>query len=179
MELVHKAEKALEQPFGALPALPKETKKGLASIWPWLALIAGILQLVAAWGLYDWARTWGNAINELNRFAASFGVDTGRSGFTVWVWIAIVVLVIDAVILLAAFPKLQKKQKAGWDLLFLAALINLAYGLVSLFIDERGGIGSLFFALLGSAIGFYLLFQVREHFGGKKLASEASVADKK
>ncbi len=174
MELVHKAEKALEGPFASLPPLPKDARKGLAGIWPWLALIAGILQLVAAWGLYTWARDIDKWVEWANSWSASVGGPTTNSGLTLWVWIAIIVLVVDAVILLVAFPKLQKKQKAGWDLLFLAALINLVYGIVSLFIDGRGGISGLFWALLGSAIGFYLLFQVREFFGGKALKSNSS-----
>lgn len=179
MELVHKIEKALEEPFKSLPALPKDAKKGLASIWPWLALVAGILQLWAAWSLYRWA----SAVNEIaewaNAWARQVGVNTTNAGLTVWVWIAIIVLAVDAVILLMAFPKLQKSLKSGWDLLFLAALINLVYGVVSLFIDGRGGLGGLIWTLVASGVGFYLLFQVREHFGGKKLESSAADSSKK
>lgn len=175
MEIVHKIEKSLEQPFKALPSLPNDTKKGLASIWPWLALIAGVLQLLATWSLYTFARDVNRWVDVANEWSVAFGGGrVANSGFTVWVWIAIVVLAVDAIILLVAFPKLQKKQKSGWDLLFLAALINVVYGVVSLFIDGRGGAGSLLFSLIGSAIGFYLLFQVREYFGGNKLANESS-----
>lgn len=179
MELVHKAEKALEEPIGALPALPKETRRSLAVIWPWLALVAGILQLLAAWWLFDWARELEKYSEWADRLTVSYGVSADNTGLTVWVWLAIIVLVIDAIILLAAFPKLQKKQKAGWDLLLLGALINLVYGIVSLFIDGRGGFSGLFGALVGSAIGFYLLFQVREYFGGGTIkASSTKKKDK-
>ncbi len=160
MELVHKAEKALEGPFSSLPPLPKEAKKGLADIWPWLALAAAVLQLLAARFLYNWA-------NSVDTTPRVFGLNSINEGLTLWVWIAVIVLVVCAVILLLAFPKLQKKQKAGWDLLLLAGLVNIVYGVVSLFINGRGGMGTLLWALIGSAIGFYLLFQVREFFGGK------------
>lgn len=177
MELVHKAEKALEAPIGSLPPLPKDAKKGLASIFPWLALIGGVLQALAAWWLFDWARTADRFVDLANSWARAYGVETVNSGLTLWVWIAVVVLAIDAVILLLAFPKLQKKEKAGWDLLLLASLINLIYGVVSLFIDGRGGLGSLIWTLIVSAVGFYLLFQVREYFGGKAVKAVAKTDD--
>lgn len=179
MELVHKAEKALEGPLKAVPPLPKDAKKGLASILPWLALAFGILQLLAAWWLYDWARDADKFVQWANDWLRATGADTVNAGLTVWVWIAVAVLVVDAVILLLAFPRLQKKQKGGWDLLLLGSLINLVYGVVSLFIDGRGGIGSLIWTLIASFIGFYLLFQVREFFGGKRLESSAGSSEKK
>lgn len=172
MELVHKAEKALEPVFKGLPALPKETKKGLASIMTWLALAFGILQLLAAWWLYDWAKTADSYVDAANSFLRAYGADTINSGLTFWVWVAIAFLVIDAIILLVAFPKLKNRLRGGWDLLFLGALVNLLYGVASLFIDGRGGIGSLVWTIVASGIGFYLLFQVREFFGGKETAAK-------
>lgn len=172
MQFVHKIEKSLEGVFESLPPLPKEVKQVLAKIWPWLALIAGVLQLLAAWGLYNWARKFNDLSEWANRFSEALGGPAvANRGVTFWVGLGVVVLVIDAIILLLAFPRLQKKQKSGWDLLFLGGLLNLVYGIVSLFIDGRGGLGGLFWALLSSAIGFYLLFQVREYFGGKALKS--------
>lgn len=172
MELLHRIEKSLEEPFKSLPPLPKEAKEGLAKVWPWLALIAGVLQLLAAWWLYDWAKSFDDVAEWANRWSEALGgPSVANGGMSFWVWVGVFVLVVDAIILLLAFPRLQKKQKSGWDLLFLAGLLNLLYGIVSLFIDGRGGLGSLLWALIGSAIGFYLLFQVREYFGGKALKS--------
>lgn len=179
MEFVHKAEKALEEPLGTLPALPKETKKGLASIWPWLALIAGVAQLAFALSLYRaarWVDEWADAANQFSRSLGMGQVTDG--GLTLWVWLGLIFLIVSAVVLLAAFPKLQKKQKAGWDLLLLGALLNLGYGVVSLFIEGRG-LTSLIMSLVGTAISIYLLFQVREFYGGKQLASSTKNADKK
>ncbi len=170
MELVHKAEKALEGIFKAVPPLPKDAKKGLASILPWVALIGGVLQLWGAWQLYRWADSWSKVADWANAWARSLGVDSGTSGVTFWVWISVAVAALTAVLLLAAFPKLQKNLKGGWDLMFLAGLVNLLYGISTLFIEHRG-VGNLIGSLIGSAIGFYLLYQVREYFGGKVLTS--------
>lgn len=167
MDLVHKAEKALEPPIASLPPLPKDAKKFLAGLFPWLALISGIFQLLGAWWLYDAYRRAGEYIDVLNRWAGAYGYN---EGLTAWVWLAVIFLIIDGIILLMAFPKLQKKEKAGWDLLLLAALINVVYGVITLFIDgSRGGLGNLIWTLLWSGVGLYILFQIRESFGGKAL----------
>jgi O-antigen/teichoic acid export membrane protein len=76
-----------------------------------------------------------------------------------------------------AVSPLMKRLRRGWDLLFLSALINLVYAVVTIFIDSRG-IGSFFLSLLSSAIGFYLLFQVRSKFGGSVPAAAKPAAPK-
>lgn len=170
MDLVHKAEKAMEPAFKSLPPLPKDLKKGIADITPWLALIGGVLQLLAAWWLYRWASAANELVEWANRLSAAYGGPT-TSRMTFWVWLGVASLVISGVIMLLAFPRLQKRQKAGWGLLFLGALFNVVYAVISLFIDGRGGVGSLLWTLLMSAVGFYVLFQIREHYGGKALNS--------
>lgn len=55
----------------------------------------------------------------------------------------------------------------GWDLLFIASIINLVYGIVVLFTDY-GSIANLFWSIVGTAIGWYFLFQIREYYLGKK-----------
>lgn len=170
MELVHKAEKALEGIFTSLPSLPKDAKKGLADLLPWLVGIGGLLQLWSAWQLYRWADSWGRVADWANTWARSMGVETGSSGYSLWLWISVVAAALTGVIMLIAFSKVQQKLKSGWDLVFLAAIINLIYGVLTVFIDSYGS-NSLIGALIGSAIGFYLLFQVREYFGGKAAAS--------
>ena len=47
MEHVRKLEKSLGDLFKGAPNLQKSTKKTLADIWPWVALVLGTLQLLA------------------------------------------------------------------------------------------------------------------------------------
>lgn len=68
--------------------------------------------------------------------------------------------------LLLAVPGLKAFKKAGWNLVFYALLINLAYGVIVAF-TTYGTFGDLLGAAIGSLIGTYLLFQVRSHFSGK------------
>jgi Na+/melibiose symporter-like transporter len=154
--------------FKAAPKLPENGKEGLAKAFPWIALIFGVLQLWAAWGLWV---VYDRADRVLDLFSVYY--DVGYTGMDrTMIFVGIAVLAIDAVILLMAWPKLSKRERGGWDLLYLGALLNLVYAVVSLFIDNRG-VGSFIFSLIGSAIGFWLLFQVREKFGGKPAAPKA------
>ncbi len=168
MGAIKQLEDSLAKIFKDLPALPESSKEGLAKIWPWLALVGGIVQLLAAWALWHLAH-WTSALydyaNEVSKLYGGRGL--GPTGMEKnIIYLGIIMLVVDAVILLMAFPKLQKRLRGGWDLLFLGSLINLAYGVVQIFTYQRG-IGSFIGSLVGSAIGFYLLFQVREKFSGK------------
>jgi len=175
MSAVTKLEKQIGGLFKGAPALPENGKEGLVKAWPWIALIFGVLQLLAAWGLWELTRRSERLIDTLSMYYTNGSY--GLSSFDkTMVYVGIVVLLVDAVILLMAYPELKKRAKRGWDLLFLGALLNLGYSIVTLFIDDRG-VGSFIFSLLTSAIGFYLLFQVREKYksagGAKKPAAKS------
>lgn len=168
MAALKKAEQSLQDVFKGLPPLPANAKESLAKAWPWLALVFGVLQLAAAWAL--WRLT--QVTQALSDFANSLSVYyTGRTvGLSsldkTLIYLGLAVLVVDAVILLMAYPELKKRTARGWDLLFLGALLNLLYAVLTIFIDGRG-MGSFIFSLLGSGVGFYLLFQVREKYHHK------------
>ncbi len=167
MDLVKKLEKQLGDLFKGLPALSPSAKESIAKVWPWLALIFGVLQLVVALGLWRVVSRTSAVVDYVNDYyQAVTGQSLGLSSFDkTLIYLGILTLLVDAVILLMAFPKLQKRLKAGWDLIFLASLLNVVYAVLSIFLNGQG-IGSFLGSLIGSAIGFYLLFQVREKFGG-------------
>ncbi len=168
MEVLHKLEKQMENIFKDLPKLSDTSKEALADFWPWLALIAGILQLLVAWGLYDLSHRFDVIRDQLNSTSLYLtGHSIGLSATDkALIYLGVIVLVVDAIILLMAYPKLRKRAKRGWDLIFLGMLINVVYAVLQLFTKERGPF-NFFASLIGSFIGFYLLFQVREKFVGK------------
>ncbi len=177
MEQLKPVEKSLGELFKNAPKMSEKARQSFAKYMPWIALVFGVLQLLAAltfWraghrlnALYDWA-------NEVNRLYGT-GVST-HSSLGLFYWLALIVLAASALILLAAYPGLAARKKSGWDWLFLGTLVNLAYGVVSIFVDDYygGGFGRLVSALIGSAISFYLLYQVRDIYTGKKEAPKAS-----
>ncbi len=158
MQIIRQIEDTLAGIFKDLPALPKGGKEGLIAIFPWIALIFGIIQLMAAWGLYQLTML---TINTFGIYAAITPMEK------VMIYLSVAVILVDAIILLMAFSPLQKKLRRGWDLLFVAGLINLAYAVLSIFMYS-GGVGKFMSGLISSAIGFYLLFQVREYYTGSK-----------
>ena len=174
MEFVHKIEAKLAGLYKGAPKLSDSSKETLVKIWPWLALIGGVLQLLAAWWLYSWAKAANDVTDGIGDFYRSIGVDNPIvDRWTVWLWIGLVVLLIEGVLLLIAYPKLKRRERAGWDLLFLVGLFNVAYAVVSMFVEGRGGFGSLIWNLIVSAVVFWLLFAVRDKYHGAKMAHHA------
>ena len=170
MGVLKNLEKQLEGVFKAAPKLPKDSKESLAKIWPILALVFGILQLLAAgllWGLIGNINRYLDTANTISLYY--IGAPTAYTAADkTWIYVGIAVLLVDAVILLMAYPHLVKRARRGWDLLFIGSLVNVAYSIVSLFIADRG-ISSFLFGLIGSAVGFYLLFQVKPLYKGASL----------
>ncbi len=155
--------------FKDLPALPKGIKDALVQYWPYIALALGVLQILAALSLFG-------LVTAASTIITYAGYVTGNpyTGFTlIAAYSGIALLVVDAVIFFMAFSPLTKRAKRGWDLLFLSTIINAIYGVTQVFIGARG-VGSLLGSLLGTAIGLYLLFQIRSYYGASKVAKKAS-----
>lgn len=149
-------EKMLDDLFKNIPPLPEEVRKGLATAMPWLALAGGVLSLIAAWYLYQ-AAAW---VSQWTAYVAPV------SGIGVAAWLGIAILVAQAVIAFMAFPALREQKKSGWNLMLWMALATVVYGVVVNLLRGYMDLGGFLFSLLGSAVGLYLLFQVRSFFGG-------------
>ena len=153
MSIVSQADSVLEPLFKDLPSIPESGRESLARIWPWIALVAGLLQLVAAWSL--WRLT--QAVNAVNNAINSLGiygypVTSGLSSTDKMViYVGLVILAAEAVIFLLAFSPLKARLRRGWDLLFLGALVNIAYAVVSVFIWGAALFMFLLVAMLNAA----------------------------
>lgn len=156
--------KKLEPMFSSLPPLPKEIKEWLVKAWPVIAIVFGVLQLLAVWGLWRAGHLVNNLVNYTNQLSNIYGGGIVSNQLGVFYWLSLIVLVVEAVILLLAYPGLKARASRGWDLLFLGAMINVVYGLVSAFDSSNGGVGKFVMTLVGSAIGLYFLFQVRSYY---------------
>jgi hypothetical protein len=173
-------EKTLDEVFvKKAPALPENGKKWIVEYLPWINVILGVLALWAVYTLWNWARwtsEWAEYANSLSAmYGGSAAVSTSR--WTVGVWLSLAVLAAQAILYILAFPALKARKKSGWNLLFYAALVNVAYGLVVLFTDY-GGFGSFIGSLIGTAIGLYFLFQVRSHYLGVRATAHAKTTKK-
>ena len=155
------------------PALPAGGKKFLVEYLPWINLILGVISLYTAWALWHWAHFANSLINYANSLSAAYGgpaVATNR--MTIGIWLGIAVLAVEGLLYIAAFPGTRDRKKSGWNLLYYALLLNIVYGVVVLFTDY-GSVGNLIGAIIGSAIGLYLLFQIRASYSGAAAAKKA------
>lgn len=161
-------EKSLDDLFvKQAPALPAGGKKFIVQYLPWINLILGLISLYTAWVLWNWAHVANNFVNYANSISAAYGGPTvATNRLSVGLWIGIAVLAVEALLYIAAFPGTKARKKSGWNLLYYALLLNIVYGVVVLF-TSYGGVGNLIGAIIGSAIGLYLLFQIRSSYSTK------------
>ncbi len=144
--------------------LPENARKTLVNWSPWLSLIAGVLMLAAAASIWNWVHLTSGIVDYANSLAAIYGASpVVTNDWSLMLWVSFFVLLGEAAVYLLAFPGLRAKQKRGWDMLFYGVLLNLVYGVVVLF-TTYGGFGSLIGTLIGAAIAFYFLYQVRSHY---------------
>lgn len=160
MELLNKLEDTLAGWYKNAPKLSDASKKSIVGFWPVVALVFGILQLLAAWGLWHWGHLANNVVNLANSY---LGTNYGIHHLNIFYWLSFLVLLADAVLLLMAYPGLQKRLKSGWNFLFYGALLNAVYGIVSAF-NNYGGSSSLVLQLIVSAVVLYFLFQIRDQY---------------
>ena len=158
-------EKSLNEVFGEkAPKLPEGGKKFLVEYGPYLVLVGAIFSAFGAWRLWNAARSVNSLVNWANELSKAYGGETvATSHFTVWVWLGIAFMLVNAVLYFMAYNPLKARLKKGWDYIFYAALLSVAYSVVNLFIDGRG-FGGFLIGLICSAVGFWLLFQIRSAY---------------
>ena len=170
------------------PKMPAGGVKAITEWAPWIALVVGVLSLWSAWVLWHWAHWADSALNGALNYAhdlckSSYDINaTGycasvnrASRLSFWVWLSLIVLAVEGVLYLLAYPGLKDRKKQGWNYLFYGALVNVAYAVFSLFTDYSGG-GHFVGGLIGSAVGFWVLFQIRSAYTGKKPAAPVAPA---
>lgn len=170
-------EKQLDEIFvKKAPALPENIKKWIVEYIPYINLIFGLLMLLLAYNLYHWATVANRLVDYANQVARSFGVQEQAvtSRLTVWVWLALILLVVEALLYVFSYSGLKAKKKAGWNLVFYALIINAVYGLFTLFVDSYGSIANFIGYLIGTGIGLYFLFQIRSYYLPKAATKTAA-----
>ena len=163
-DLISQFSKTLEPIFKNLPPLPKGAKDWFAKAWPILVIIAAVLQLLAAWSLWHVGHLVNSLVTYTNALSRIYGTGVTVNNLGFFYWVSLIFLVVDAIILFMAYPGLKARRLAGWNMLFLGAVVNVLYGVLTAFDSNYGGVGQLILTLIASAVGFYLLFQVRSYY---------------
>lgn len=182
MKYVSNLETKLNEVFAKnAPQLPRGAKDFMVKFAPIVSLIVGVFTLLATWNLWSLARRTDRYADYARELCSTY--DTPGCGgligsnYTIWIWLGLLFLLAQAVLYIAAFSGLNARAKRGWDYLFYGALLNVVYAVISLF-NDYDKVGHFLGALVGSAIGFYLLFQIREFYNGKKASVDAPKVEK-
>jgi hypothetical protein len=137
-------ETKLDDIFGKkAPQLPENVKEFIVKISPYLAIIGVIFALPAILTVLG--------IGAVAAPLALMGGVGAFGGFTIGLIFSAIMIVIQIV----AIPGLFKRSLSAWRLLFYASLLSAASSLFNL------QLGSL---IIGTAISFYILFQVRSYY---------------
>ena len=166
-------EDAIAKVHKDLPHLPKRLTTWLVENAWWLVIIGVVLGAIGV-------VTTLTALTAGSLFVGSIaGAAIGGMIFVSGI-VSLAVLVVTIIIEAMAIQPLKEKKKRGWDLLFLASLIGIAGSLVGALLNgPLGIITGVVWTAVGAAIGFYVLFELRVHYVGKKAAPEAEVVPPK
>lgn len=129
----------MEEWFKKAPALPVNIQDTLVKITPWVALIFGILGVLAGLGAVG--------VSPIAMFG---GVNS-----SLMVLVSGVLTIVSSVLLLMAYPKTKALKMDGWKFLFWSTVVSLVSSLL---------VGAIVSAIIWGLVEFYILFQIKSHY---------------
>ena len=129
------------------PQLPANIREIIVKIVPYFTVIGVI---IAAMGLLLAVGITAVATPALLFLGGMGGAQAVAGGV-----VGLVFLVIQGILEAMAIPGLFKRQKAAWNLLFLANIVGAIYNLISL---------NIIGLVVGFLISFYLLYQIKSYY---------------
>lgn len=132
--------------------LPKSVQDVLVQFGPWITLIIAIVSLPAVFAIFG-----------LGAVVSYYGALVGVA-YNPLHYVAVVVLVAQIIMMFLAVSPLLKRQRKGWQLLFYSSTISVAYSLLDSLGSGYFAIFSLIWGLIGAAISYYVIFQIRGHY---------------
>lgn len=132
----------LEDVYKNAPKLPENARETLVKISPILALVFGVLGILAGLGLVG---------------VSPVGMFSGLRASSVLLLSGVATIAASAM-MLVAYPKLQKREIGGWTLLFWSEVVNVVSSLLTL------SFGNVLSTVIWAAIAFYILFQIKGHY---------------
>ncbi len=127
------------EPFKNAPHLPKNITEILVKISPYLIVLGLIGEVLAILGML-----------ALVALSPIFSI------------VGLVVSAVSAFLMFSAFTPLKNREMKGWVLLFWIQLFSVAGTVVSAL---GGHFESIVGAVVGLAIGLYILFEMRSFYG--------------
>lgn len=139
---------SLEDVFKSLPKLPKGFTDFLVTVTPWLSLVFGVFLLVIV-GLLG-------AVGLIASFAAA--VVGLAPQYVIVMILTLALAVVQGLLMVLAFKPTQNREMVGWRLLAYVELLSAVSAILTL------NVGGIIWGLLWTAVGFYLLFQIKHYY---------------
>jgi len=139
--------KALDDSYAKLPVLPKGATDFIVNVAPWLSLIFGVLSILVGVSAFGF-------LAVLSPFAAV----AGAGAYAITGLLSSLVLLVQGVIMIVAFPSLKKRGQRGWNLLFWSLILSVVSSVLSL--NVFGVVQSV----VGALIGYYFLYQIKSYY---------------
>lgn len=133
----------MEEWFGKLPPLPANAVESIFKIAPILALVFGILGILVSIA----------GLSALSLFAPLAAVGGAAPQYGLGI-IATIGFLVSSVMMLMAYPGLKAGKLGGWNMLFWSEVVNVVTAVIGISIGN----------VIGAAIAFYLLFQLKPKY---------------
>ena len=134
---------SVEDVYKKLPALAPSVREFIVTITPWLALIFGVLGVLASLSAFG-----------LSAVFSPFAAMAGGVGLATGLLVAAVLGLVESVMMLVASPSLFKRKMAGWNLMFWSEVVAVVAAVISFSVV----------GVLVSLIAFYFLFQIKSYY---------------
>lgn len=173
MELITKLENQVEKWLKVVPHLPAAGQKWLAhNVW-WIALvgaiIAGVSLLFSLGALFSAIALLGAVGDPLYGYYVTHGINAWSLVSSV---VSLIFLALQGIVVALAVSPLKEMKRKGWFLLFVSSILAAIAVVVNavLTFNPAGFIFGVLFGAICVAIGLYLVFEIRSHFGGSAKA---------
>jgi hypothetical protein len=130
--------------------IPAKWRENLVNWIPWINLVIGILMLPAVLVIFGFA-------SFVSVVATSVGITQGPL-----VLISGLFLIGSIAILFITFPGLKARKLSAWKLVFWADIVYFVYGILNSI--GSGMFFNIVMQLLSTAIGLYVLFQIKSYY---------------
>ncbi|MEI7621349.1 MAG: hypothetical protein WCJ51_02325 [Candidatus Moraniibacteriota bacterium] len=130
-------------------ALPEGVKEFLVKIWPYLVIISAVVMLPFVFIAFGLSAFFAPLAMMANGLAGEHLFGEGFFGI-----ISLLIYIGAMVMELTVLPGLFKRSKNAWRMIFYASVLVLFSDIFSM--------QGLFSTIIGTIIGWYLLFQVKD-----------------
>lgn len=132
---------------------PVNVREWIVKYGPWITLVLGLVLLP---GLL--------AVFTISSYVATVYTAYVAASVGPMYYVAMLMLAVQIVVMFASISPLLKRKRIGWQLLFYSSTLSLVYSIFNTFSYGYFSFGTLIGGLIGAAIGYYVIFQIRSYY---------------